>query len=77
MIALADWHKRLHEITGAMAANFTRATPSDVTSWAWELHAIATAMASAARESAVPESNTTAPVSETMPEALRRRILRR
>jgi hypothetical protein len=88
MINLADWHKRLHEVSGAMALRFLTATPSDLIAWSWELHSIATAMARAAREAAAkPTSGAAAPEKVTaaaapvadgkMSEAVRERLLQR
>jgi hypothetical protein len=34
MIDLNGWHRSLHEITGAMAVKFNKATPADLERWA-------------------------------------------
>jgi hypothetical protein len=70
MYDLVEWHRRLHGVTGSIAVLFLQVTPNDLTSWAQELHAIAAAMASAARGTAPAEKDTATPAAdEPMPEA--------
>jgi hypothetical protein len=77
MIYLTVWHRKLHEITGAMAVRFLTATSDDVIVWAQELHAIATAMRDAAGTRA-PAPVADAPVADRpMPAALRQRLMQR
>lgn len=33
-IDLNRWHHAIHQVTGAMATHFNRATPEDLTKWA-------------------------------------------
>jgi hypothetical protein len=47
MIDLNAWHHALHQVTGAMALRWCRATKEDLAEWARELRAVAAAMESA------------------------------
>jgi hypothetical protein len=48
VIDLNGWHHALHQVTGAMALRWCRATHGDLAKWAQELRAVADAMAQAA-----------------------------
>jgi hypothetical protein len=46
VIDLNVWHHAIHQVTGAMALRFNRATPADLQTWACQLRAVAEAMES-------------------------------
>jgi hypothetical protein len=46
-IDLNAWHHALHQVTGAMALKFNRATPHDLERWAEMLQAVAAEMRAA------------------------------
>lgn len=48
MFDLNIWHHALHQVTGAMALRWCRATAWDLRRWAAELRAVAAAMEAAA-----------------------------
>lgn len=52
MIDLNLWHRALHQVTGAMALRFNRATPADLEQWAKMLRAVAEEMEGGASDKA-------------------------
>jgi hypothetical protein len=44
MIDLNGWHRQLHQVTGAMAVRFVKATPDDLRTWSVTLRGIADQM---------------------------------
>ena len=49
MIDLNEFHHDVHQISGAMALRFNRATPADLRYWAAKLHALAEQMTAVAQ----------------------------
>jgi hypothetical protein len=52
MVDLNLWHRAIHQVTGAMALKFNRATPTDLAQWAKMLRAVAEEMEKVAGEGA-------------------------
>jgi hypothetical protein len=65
VIDLNEWHRAIHQVTGAMALRFNRATPSDLAQWAKMLRTVAQEMESVAGQDGqivkAPDGNSRVP----------------